>query len=262
MRKLLSLLAALALLATGLQARSTQETRKIGLDGAEKTFIELDFGAGELTIVPTNSDQVAVIDLDYDSREVEYDITYDVRRGIGQLAIESDRQNHHDMDSEDNILDIAISTKYSTSLVMDIGACDAEMDLGGIPLLEFDLDVGAASAEIEFSEPNPVRMKELNIDAGAASVEMLSVGNANFDRFTFDGGAGSFEIDLRGEYSGESQVDIDIGLGSAEIILPRGVAVRVETDSDNWLSSVDFHSSRLDEVDDGFTRAMTMTRLT
>ena len=55
---------------------------------------------------------------------------------------------------------------------------------------------------------------------------------------------------VRGEYSGESRISLDIGLGSAEITLPENVAVRIETEGDNWLSSVDIHGRVVDEVDD------------
>jgi len=44
---------------------------------------------------------------------------------------------------------------------------------------------------------------------------------------------------------------LEIGLGSADIILPRDVPIRVETENSNWLSSIDFHHDNLDEIDDG-----------
>ena len=102
----------------------------------------------------------------------------------------------------------------------------------------------------EFSEPNPIRLSEINIDAGASSIEMKSMGNANFDELNFSGGVGSFEIDLRGEYHGESRVEIEIGLGSAEIVVPKGLPIRIETEGGNWLSSIEFHNDDLDEIDD------------
>ncbi|MEA1980261.1 MAG: LiaF-related protein, partial [candidate division Zixibacteria bacterium] len=139
---------------------------------------------------------------------------------------------------------------YNTEINFDIGACDAEFDFGGIALEYLEIDVGAAKGTFEFSKPNPIRLSEINIDAGASSIEMKSMGNANFDELNFSGGVGSFEIDLRGEYQGESRVDIEIGLGSAEIVVPKGLPVRIETEGNNWLSSIDFHNEDLDEIDD------------
>jgi hypothetical protein len=134
---------------------------------------------------------------------------------------------------------------------MEVGACDAEIDLGGIPLTELTMEVGAASGQIDFSEPNPERLKEISIEAGAASVTVLNIGNANFEEFSFEGGAGSFELDFRGEYKDEAEISIEIGVGSAEIILPKGIPIRIETGDPGWFSTIDFHNDDLNEIDDG-----------
>ena len=52
-------------------------------------------------------------------------------------------------------------------------------------------------------------------------------------------------------YKRSADIEIDVGLGSAEITLPKDVAVRIETDDDSWFSSIDINARELDEVDDG-----------
>jgi hypothetical protein len=230
--------------------RSKHEFRKIDAEGANRIEVQLEFVVGELRVLPDDVAEAAVLDLTYDPRRVEYDIDYKVRRGTGYLAIESSRRRKNETDTEDNKLDLLLSTRYPVSLEMDIGACDAEIDLGGVRLERLDIDIGAASGDIDFSEPNPQRLEEIDIDAGASSLDLHSIGNANFDLLTFDGGVGSFDLDFRGRYEGESRIEIDIGLGSADIILPRGVPVRVESSGSGWFSSVDFHNEDLDEMDD------------
>lgn len=253
MKKILIVNLALVFFLAGLAlaGRIEHESRQIDAEGAKKLDVELEFGAGELRISPKDMSQAVTLDIRYDPRQVEYDVDYKVRKDIGHLYIESEHRKHCDIDTEKNKLDLVLSTRYPTSLEMDIGACDAEIDLGGIPLERLDIDVGAASGDIDFSEPNPHRLEEINIDAGASSLDMHSIGNANFELMTFSGGVGSFDLDFRGEYRGESKIDIEVGLGSADIILPRGIPARVETESGNWLSSVDFHKDDLEEIDDG-----------
>ncbi len=231
-------------------ARTEQITEKIELKDADEVVIQCDLGAGEFTITPRDMSEAAIIDITYNPRRVDYRVDSEEKRGKCYINLESDHHSSTNIDTEDNLWDIVLSKKYPTSIEMDIGACDAEVELGGIPLKELTIDVGAASGVFEFSEPNPIRLREIDIDAGASSLEFLQFGNANFDYFNFDGGAGSFELDLRGKYEGESEVSIDIGLGSAEITLPRGVPVRVETDGGNWLSSIDFHNDDVGEVDE------------
>lgn len=252
MRNALTVSLALVVLLAGLvlAGRKEHETHRIDAEGAKKIEVELDFSAGELRIHPEDMSEAAVLDVLYDPRRVEYDIEYDVSKATGHLSIETDHRKRKSIDTDDNKLEMILSTRYPTSLEMDIGACDAEIDLGGIPLEYLDIDVGAVSGDIDFSEPNPMRLKEINIDAGASSLDMHSIGNANFELMSFSGGASSFDLDFRGQYKGESTIDIDIGVSSADIILPRGIPVRVETSGSNWLSSVDFHNDDLEEIDD------------
>lgn len=225
-------------------------TEIVEMQGANEVVLQCDLGAGEFSIKPKDIAEAAVIDITYNPRRIEYYVNSEVKRGKCYIDLESEHRSRTNMDSEDNIWDIVLSTRYETSIEMDIGACEAEIDLGGIPLKELTIDVGAASGLIEFSAPNPVKLEEIDIDAGASSLEIVDLGNANFEYFSFDGGAGSFDLDLRGKYDGESEVSIDIGLGSADITLPEGLPVRIETDGDNWLSSVDIHSRDIDEIDD------------
>ncbi len=252
MKKLfLTILMILILMAGNVNARrNSQVSKKIDAEGAEKIIIQAELGAGEFLVISRNIDEVALIEIEYNARKIDYEIDYQVKRSTGYLTLESDHDNSINMDSEDNRWDITLSKKYETEISFEIGACEAEMDLGGIPISSFELEVGAASGVIEFSEPNPIRLKEFSIEAGACSLELISLGNANFDEFNFSGGVGSFEIDLRGKYDGESRVEIEIGLGSAEIYIPMNIPVRIETQGSNWLSSIDFHNDDLDEIDE------------
>lgn len=231
-------------------ARKDHVTEKVELKDADEIVLRCDLGAGEFSITPGDITEAAIIDITYDPRRIDYYVEYEEKRGKCYIDLESDHRSSSNIDTEDNIWDIVLSKKYPAVIEMDMGACDASIELGGIPVKELTLDVGAASGILKFSEPNPVRLEEIDIDAGATSLEIHELGNANFEYFNFDGGAGSFDMDLTGEYDGESVVSIDIGLGSADITMPEGVAFRIETEGGNWLSSVDIHNRDMDEVDD------------
>lgn len=231
-------------------ARNVDATEKVDMKGASEAVFRCDFSVGEFNIKPADLSEFAIADISYNDRKVEYFVESEIRRDRCYVDMETEYLRKHDMDSDDNIWDIQLSTRYPMTIDMEIGACEADFDLGGIPIKELSLEVGAASGVIEFSKENPERMEELSIDAGASSIEMYNIGNANFDQFSFDGGAGSFELDFRGTYKGESIIEISVGLGSADIILPKDIPVQVDKGGDNWMSSVDLHRRSLDEVDD------------
>lgn len=241
----------LAAAGVAVAGRIEQFTTKVDPDGAKKVEVVVELAAGVFYITPADMSEVAIVEVEYDSRRVECVVDYEVRGSTGRLFLESNLLRKRNIDTEDNRWEVMLSDRYPMTLEIEVGACDAEFDLGGLPLTELIVQIGAASGEIDFSEPNPERLEEIDIEAGAASLTLLNIGNANFEIFSFEGGAGSFELDFRGEYSGVSEISIEIGLGSAEIVLPKDIPVHIETGEAGWFSTVDFHNDDLDEIDDG-----------
>ena len=250
MRKPLLLLFVSLFVVVSVSARMEQVTKTVGSEGAKRVEIVADLGAGEFRIEPRDMDDVAVVDITYNPRRTDCDVDYRLSGSTGHLTLTSDNRNDSHIDTDDNEWDITLSNRYNTTLDLEIGACDADFELGGVPLEELNIEIGAASGKVMFSEKNPIKMTSFSIEAGASSLDIENGGNANFEKMSFEGGVGSFNLDLTGEYDGECEIDIEIGLGSAEIYLPSGVPVRIETSGDNWLSSVDIHDRDIDEVDD------------
>ncbi len=234
---------------SALAEKAETVTEKVDVEGAENLQVEIDFGAGDLSIRGEDITEAAILEVFYTPRWVSYDIEYSKKRNTGHLYLESElRRNRYDRKVE-NEWDLVLSRRYPMELNLDIGACEAELDLGGVPLRELDIDIGAASGTIDFSEPNPERLRELDIEIGASSLEIFNLGNANFESMTFEGGAVSCEMDFYGDLKGESYVELEVGLGSVDIIVPRNLALRVESD-DGLFSSVDFHGLKMIEIDD------------
>ncbi len=251
-RKYVTVAMTLLLLSAGLvwAGRLQHDTKEVAAEDAKKISVEGDFGAGEIVISGQDIAEAAILDIYYDERKVDYDIEYDVSRSTGRLILESHSRRRSNIDTEDNRWEIVLSTRYPVSLDLEVGACDADFELGGIPLEEVSMEIGASSGSITFSTVNPVRLEDFDIEAGASSLRLNSLGNANFEEFNFSGGVGSFDLDLTGEYHGESIVNIEVGLGSADIVIPKEIPVQIETDGSNWLSSVDIHHGDLEEIDD------------
>jgi len=242
---------ALLLLTAPLMAGETETaTEKIDIQDAERLAVVCDFGAGDLIITTADIPEAAILEVTYDPRRFDYDIEFYTRGEVGHLIMESSTRKSSRLRNADNEWRLTLSTRYPLELELDIGACDAEIDLGGLPLTRLSLDVGAASGEIDFSKPNPRRLKEIKMDIGASSVEVTNLGNANFEFLSFSGGAASTSLDFLGAIKSSCEASLDIGLGSAKFILPEGLAVRIRTDGDGWFSNVDFHNRDIEEVRD------------
>ena len=248
-----TVIATLAISACVISAAAARDTktdnRTIAAEGAHRLVITCTFGAGKLTIEPVSMADAARIDAEYDPDRVDLNVDYRVRGETGRLKIETD---HHggDVNTDDNVLGLSLSDKLPTELKLKLGAAQAEIDLGGIPLTSLDMEIGAASGKIMFSKPNPERMRRMNIEIGASSVTVTDLGNANFERLKCAVGAASSKLDFRGEYHGECEISLGVGVASADVILPADVPIRIQSDGGGWFSSVKFHNDDLDEIRD------------
>lgn len=221
--------------------RLEEASEKVPAGDYKAVEVVIDFGAGNLDIAAAKTDFPATLDVTYEPRYVDYKFDFDERQGTCRVFMESDIRKHNwDHGDIDNEWTVGLSTKYPMSLDFDIGACEGTMDLGGLSLSEVTMDVGAADLSIDFSEPNPIRMKEFNLDLGASSLTIDGLANANVDRMEFNVGAGSCDLDFRGEFRGETEVRVDVGVGSMNIVIPRDVAVLIRGD-DGWFSTLDVH---------------------
>jgi hypothetical protein len=125
---------------------------------------------------------------------------------------------------------VYLPSETPTDLSMRLGASQAVIDLSGVPVTNLDLDCGLSRADLRFDTPNPVQMDKLSIEAGLAEFRADGLGNARFNRMSFDGGAGRFALDFTGApLAADGVADIDVGMADVIITLPAGQPISVHT---------------------------------
>lgn len=243
-----------------LQARDlTNKKISYPEDNIELLVANIDLGVGEFSLRSEDSRDILKAEVNYNDRRVEIYSDYRKKGNTGYLELGSDLLSKTHIQSEDNRWELTLSKKYKTDLSVDIGLCSADIDLGGIPLSYLNVDIGAASGTIRFTEPNPAIAEDIKIDAGASSLKIEKLGNANFKYLKFDGGVGKFKIDMSGEYKTDSRAEISIGLGKATIYLPSNLPLRVEAET-SFLSSVKFKNEKRFESKDGFFESLDFSK--
>jgi hypothetical protein len=121
------------------------------------------------------------------------------------------------------------------NLTVSAGAYEATMDLSGLPIRRFTVQDGAGEVEIRLDELNPEPMNRLSYQTGASEITFIGLANANFAEMNFDGGAGEYSFDFSGNLQRDAAVTIDVGLSTVRIIVPSGVAARVDVDGGTGL---------------------------
>jgi len=225
-------------------------TKKIQLKGEKHLTVKMDIGAGIIDLRRNRTGDILNAEVEYDPEEIRVDIDYDRIKDEGKLYLKSkSRHKGLDLDEEDNYWFLEFGDRIPISFEIDVGACEADLDFTGLKIDHLDLDLGASSVEVEFRKPNSERISKIDIDVGVSGLTITGLGNANFDRLTFDGGVGDFTLDFSGEFEHRAYVDIDIGLGSLTILVPKDAGVQIKSES-SFLSSFSIDKHDFDEVED------------
>jgi hypothetical protein len=225
-------------------------TRTIKHQGEKRIDVIIDIGAGTIDLKRNNTGDILKAEVEYDPDEVRVDIEYDRTKDRGELYLTSERRDKGvDLDEEDNYWYLEFGDKIPISFEINIGACEAELDFSGLRIDGLDLDIGASSIDVDFRTLNPERISKIRIDVGASDLEMHGLGNANFEKLSFDGGVGDFTLDFSGDFEHRAYVDVDVGLGSITILVPKDAGVQISSES-SFLSSVSIDEDDFEEVED------------
>jgi hypothetical protein len=135
-------------------------------------------------------------------------------------------------------LQLTLNPQKPFALELEGGAGEIEYHLGGLPLTALSIKMGAGKFTFDFAEPNPQTMELLEVNIGAAGLEMTNLANANFRKMKLEGGAAGFKLDFGGQLPQDSEVQIETGLASVEISIPRSLAAKFSADVS--LASVEF----------------------
>ncbi|KAA3644605.1 MAG: hypothetical protein DWQ07_14405 [Chloroflexi bacterium] len=218
----------------------TEDILVESLDTVEATKVELNFGAGQLFLEPGAS---ALIEgtATYNVEELQPEVDSSNERvlistGDNSFTLDFNSIPNFTIDDIENRWDLQLGEDI-IDLVIQSGAYEGDMELGGLALENLTISDGAADVKVTFSEVNPVEMTQLNYDSGASNIELSGLANANFGYMSFDAGLGDYTLDFSGELQQDAIVDVVAGLSNVTIIVPEGTDVVVNIDA--GLANVD-----------------------
>lgn len=193
--------------------------------------VVLQFGAGQLNISPGGESPLIQGTARYDVDQLKPQLNVrgnDVRLSSGDLDELPNFRLDFDRDIT-NEWDLELGTAPMT-LALQAGAFQGDLELGGLDLRWLSISSGASELSLNFSEPNLGDMGDMRISTGASQTTLSGLANANFERMTFDGGAGEFELDFSGDLQKDARVEISAALSSLTIVIPSDMSARVSVD--------------------------------
>jgi hypothetical protein len=193
-----------------------------GDEVSDETRLTLSFGAGTLNVSPGAQNLVdgTVV---YNVKELKPEIqkngnSVENKQGdFHRLPPFDDLKNEWNLKVSDTPLD----------LVIQAGAYEGQLELGGLSLRNLTVKDGASHVEVSFLKPNQSEMALLRYETGASDVKLTGLANANFSTLTFSGGAGNYTLDFSGELQRDATVTVDSGLGNLTLIVPEDTSAVV-----------------------------------
>ncbi len=231
-RRVLAALAALAAAAApGLAAQNLQtltSARQVG--GETALTVHVSYAAGRFTLAPGAAGELYRMDLRYDGDKFTPVRSYDAGSGVLRLGLKSlghvSYSGRHE-GKEVPSLRLALTPDVPLTLDIDLGAAEANVELGGLALRHVRYETGASKTEVRFSRPNPVACDTLSFQAGAAEFDALALGNAHCRQIVFDGGLGAVNLDFTGDWRGDADADLHVQVGTLSLRLPRDLGVQI-----------------------------------
>ncbi|MCL5882964.1 MAG: hypothetical protein M1539_03190 [Actinobacteria bacterium] len=124
-------------------------------------------------------------------------------------------------------LELVLGKARPFTLIVETGASESSLELGGLPLIRLVIKKGAGKSEIDFSEPNPIEMDNIDISAGAVTMVMRNLANANMTRMALDGGAATYDFDFGGELHRDASVKLTAGASLVKVRVPATTAAKI-----------------------------------
>ncbi len=205
------------------------------LENSDEVHVAVEYGAGRFIVRSIDEDLLYRMNLRYD--EDKYEPVADFTGDRLRLGVESNRGGVNIRGREAGELELELARGVPMDLELKFGAVQAEIDLGGLALTNLELSTGASESLVDISEPNPLQMNEATFEAGAAEFTVHGLGNLNAERITVDAGIGAITLGLEGRWKRDAELDIQMGLGSLELLVPEGLGIRLRKDS--FLASLD-----------------------
>jgi hypothetical protein len=227
--------------------------REVKRTDEKEVRVRMESSFGSVNISKGGKEKIVTVSYKKKERsdEAKLDLRYSVNRGIGDLQLEMHPEGTDvDADGEDSGVRINANVNFKTdewyvglvegiplSIDAELGAGKSDFDLSGLMVNDLTISTGASSSRLSFDELNTGEIKTLRIESGVSKFVADNLNNANFRRMEFDGGVGSYILDFGGELKRDVKVDINVGLGSLNIIVPKKVGLRIKYE-DSWLSNL------------------------
>jgi hypothetical protein len=224
-----------------------QPFKKIPLGSEKELKATIEGGLADVTVARGTAASILDASLDLDEKDSPRGtVDYSARGGIGYVSVDLSPDDHKDGGGKKHEGHFGVHSSswkllytdaVPISFDIELGLGEADIDMSGLNVKDFDLSTGASSVRLAWNEPNKNSIETMTIEAGLSKFKAMGLGNANFKRLRFEGGVGKYSLDFHGNLRKEVDVDAEVGLGSLVIVIPSNIGARVIYEK-NWMTDL------------------------
>jgi hypothetical protein len=234
-------LGAVPLYSTALPAqewRTLEASRSLAASaGSDTLHVRLAYMVGDLALSAAKAGLLYDLDVRYDADERRVKYSYDPSARLLTVGGDSGfaksfTLNRDHGGSGDDGPSPSLALKVASGIPLDLSlrfsATDAALDMSGLDVTRLSVEAAASDGRLTFGAPNPARLRNAELRATAAGLEVRQLGNARADTVHAKATIGHIELDLSGDWTGSTALDVDAVLGVITVRIPSDVGVKVE----------------------------------
>ena len=132
-----------------------------------------------------------------------------------------------------NALTVTIPEGVPIELVLSLSAGETRTDLGGLTLTGLEADLSMGEHRLDFSRPLAQSLARIWVKGNLGDINLEHLGNARALEFETSSSMGNFNVDLGGDWPGETVADLVFNHSMGELRLNVPKTVRIATDSES-----------------------------
>jgi len=218
----------------------------------DRLEVEIDFKMGQFDLLP-NKENPTDFDGFSEYNPIQFkspNIHYNVIGKSGQLDIRTNLRDHSEennftfpWDKEQfyNKSEFKLPLSLPTEIELDFGMGDANLNLSGIQINSLNIECGMGSVELEINNLNKIQCEIVDIETGMGEFTGRGLSHLNAEIVNIEVGMGAAELDFSDPISRDMEIELEVGLGSIELILPNNVNISAKV-HDHFLSSIELES--------------------
>ncbi|UCF39113.1 MAG: hypothetical protein JSU96_09865 [Acidobacteriota bacterium] len=211
------------------EASYTNHVQSEALADDEALDARVTLNVGSLEVEPASKDQIYEVDLYFNELTFKPDIQFSRDQGKARLVVGLEGEGRSFSRMGDNVMNVRLNPDIPVDLETTTGVGESRLSLSGMMIRSLRLESGVGETEVAVLEPNRTDCRKVELTSGVGALEVVGIGNFGFEEFTFRGGVGGSKLDFTGDWNRIGDVEIEVGVGGVEILVPRtlGLEVRV-----------------------------------